>query len=61
MLSAVQARATIRPIIVEFDKKIEASQTVSDIEDKSKSMMQEIVDVIKPDYRVELIHNSVMP
>ena len=36
MLSAVQARATIRPIMLDYDKKIEASQTVFEIEEKSK-------------------------
>lgn len=61
MISIQMAKDAIRPIIREYKKRIDSCQNIFDIEEKSISMMQEIGAIIKPDHRVQFIHDCVMP
>ena len=61
MMSVTNLKDAIKPIIYDYQQKIENSKSFTEVEDKSKTMIQQIVKIIKPDYRVELIQSAVMP
>ena len=61
MLSVAQAKLSFRQIISDYDKYVEACQTVNELKEKVKAMIEEITHLIKPEYRVEFVSLNVMP
>ena len=55
MISAEQAKDTISEQIINFFNKIKPLSTLTQIEDKLMDMIQQVIDIIKPNHRIVFV------
>ena len=55
MISAQQAKDTISEQIINFVNQIKPLSTLTQIEDKLIDMIQQVIDIVKPNHRIVLV------